>query len=219
MTKSCLVALSVLAMASTSSAAVQFFNSSNFGNNATMRNNWLSAIGIASGEHFADFESYAVGTNLNGVGLGGGATLTHPSGSALVQSSSSFFGNSNPIGTRALALDEISGAITLTFSTPVDYIGGFEIDNPGSTLRVTLTDSSTATINLESTAVGGDSAEFWGVFRNDMPAITMAEFLNTNGGDGEWGLDNLEYGVVPEPGTIAVMGAGLLLLARRRIRR
>lgn len=199
--------------------SVLFFNSASFAGNGAMRSSWLTAAGITGGQYFVDFESYAVGTNLNGVDLGGGAALSHPTSTALVQSSASFFGSSNPIDTKALSLGETSGTITLNFATPVDYIGGYDIDQPGATVRATLTDNSTISFSWDSTGSSGNSAEFWGLWRNDAAAISKVEFVATNGGDGEWGLDNLEYGAVPEPGTMIVVGAGLALTQLRRRRR
>lgn len=211
--------LAMGAVAGSSSGAVQFLNSTSFAGNAAMRTSWLTAAGITGGQYFIDFESYSVGTNLNGVDLGGGVTLSHPTASALVQSSPTFFGSSNPIDTKALALGENAGVITLNFATPVDYIGGYDIDQPGATLRATLTDNSTISFSWDSTGSSGNSAEFWGLWRNDAAAISKVEFVATNGGDGEWGLDNLEYGAVPEPGTMIVVGAGLALTQLRRRRR
>lgn len=207
------------AVAGSSFGSVLFFNSASFAGNGAMRTSWLTAAGISGGQYFVDFESYAVGTNLNGVDLGGGAALSHPTSTALVQSSASFFGSSNPIDTKALALGETSGTITLNFATPVDYIGGYDIDQPGATVRATLTDNSTISFSWDATGSSGNSAEFWGLWRNDAAAISKVEFVATNGGDGEWGLDNLEYGAVPEPGTMIVVGAGLALTQLRRRRR
>lgn len=203
-------------LAGSSVASPMFFNSTTFAGNAAVRDAWLGAIGITSGQFLVDFESISVGTNVNGLDLGGGLTIVHPSGSALVQSNASFFGSSNPIGTRAVALQEVAGTITLNFTSPVDYVGGFDIDMPGATLRATFADNSTAQISLDTTGSSGDTAEFWGVWRNDAATITKLEFIGTSGGDGEWGLDNLEYGAVPEPGTLVAIGAGLTLARLRR---
>lgn len=208
----------LLGAASSSFAGALFFNSTSFAGNGAERALWLSTIGISGGANFVDFEAITVGTNVNGVDLGGGLSLTHPSGTALVQSSSSFFGGSNPIDTRAVALQEIAGTITLNFATPVDYVGGFDIDLPGATLRAVFTDNSTAQINLNTTATSGNTAEFWGVWRNDAAAISRIEFIGSSGGDGEWGLDNLEYGAVPEPGTMIAIGTGLAFARLRRRR-
>lgn len=212
------LATGLIGISTSSFAGALFFNSTSFAGNAAERALWLSAIGITGGTNFVDFEAITVGININGVDLGGGLSIGHPSGNALVQSSPSFFGSSNPIDTRAVALQEIAGTITLTFAAPVDYVGGYDIDMPGGTLRATFADNSTAQITLDTTASSGDTAEFWGVWRNDQAAITKIEFIATSGGDGEWGLDNLEYGAVPEPGTMIAIGAGLTLARLRRRR-
>ncbi|MCB0825416.1 MAG: PEP-CTERM sorting domain-containing protein [Armatimonadetes bacterium] len=195
-------------------AGVTFFNSTSAAGNTAERDAWLAAAGITSGSSFIDFEGFTDGTNVDGVDLGG-LTITHTTGNSLIQSSPTFFGGSNPIDMRAVAFSG-AGGIVITFDTAVDYIGGFDIDNVGGTLQVTLTDNTTASISLDNTAVGGDSAEFWGVWRNDAAAISRIDWTGVSGGDGEWGLDNLEYGVVPEPGTMILLGLGASALAARR---
>lgn len=214
-----IVPLWALALASGTQASVMFFNAVNDADNSVRRAEWLAAAGIVAGENFVDFEAIDVGTNLHGVALVGGLTVTHPSGEAIVQSATSFFGGSRPIDTRGMALRETSGAaniIRMSFASPVDYVGGFDIDMPGATLQAVLTDSTVVPFALDSTGSSGDTAEFWGVWRNDAARISAIEFVNTSGGDGEWGLDNLEYGLVPEPTSMLALGAGLALLARRR---
>lgn len=200
-------------------AGVTFFNSDSFSGNAAKRDAWLAAAGVSAGANFIDFEAVSVGTNLNSVDLGGGASIVHPSGSALVQSSPTFFGSSNPIGTRALAMTEVSGSISLSFDAPVEYVGGYDIDMPGGTLKVTLADNTTESFSWDATGSSGNTAEFWGFWRNDTAGIKKVEFLSTSGGDGEWGLDNIEYGVVPEPGSVIGFGLGVAMLGYLRRRR
>lgn len=206
----------VFAVSCSTQAAVSLFNATAPADNAAQRLAWLSASGIAAGTHFQDFESIAVGTNIHGVPLAGGLTITHSQGNAIVQSSPSFFGGSNPIDSRALALRNSSSLFTLlTFASPVDYFAAYDIDSPSGTVTLTFEDTTTSTVLLDTTSSGGDSAEFWGIYRNDMPRIAQIRFA-PGGGDGEVGLDNLEYGVVPEPASLAAVGLGLLALARRR---
>jgi hypothetical protein len=71
--------------------------------------------------------------------------------------------------------------------------------------------------------VAGDTAEFFGVFRNDQPRIVRVE-LDASG-DGGWGVDNIEYGQVPqqapEPSVFILLSVGLasMRVVRRRHRR
>lgn len=204
---------------SVASADVLYFNSLGTTTNEATRQEWLAAIGITAGETLIDFEGFGDGENLHGVLLTGGATITHPSGEALTRSSSEYFGGSNPIGEIGLALGETGGAsngIRISFLSPVYYVGGFDIDKPGGSLWVTLTDGSETSFALDGTGSQGDSAEFWGLYQNGSTPITAIEFRDTSGGDDEWGLDNLEFGVVPEPGAFLVMGLGIAALMRRR---
>lgn len=210
----------VVSIGAGSQANVQFYNSPDFASNGATRSSWLSDLGISAGDTLVDFESYTVGQNLHNVDLGG-VTVTHPGSSALVQSSSSWFGTSNPIDTKALAMIESGGSIALTFATPVMYAGGFDIDKPGSTIKITLSDDSNYSFSHDSTTSSGNSAEFWGV-RSLVPTlgITKVELIGTTGGDTEWGLDNLEFGgePVPEPATMAALALGLVAVAKRRKR-
>jgi len=212
--------ISVVVAGAGSHASVQFYNSPDFASNGATRSLWLSDLGISAGDTLVDFESYSVGLNVHGVDLGG-VTVLHPGSSAVVQSSSAFFGSSNPIDTKALALLETGGTITLNFTAPVMYAGGFDIDKPGSTIKATLSDNSSFTFSHDTTGSSGNSAEFW-AFRSLAPTlgITKIELIATSGGDGEWGLDNLEFGgePVPEPATMAALALGLGAVAKRRKR-
>lgn len=215
-----LLFVSVVMVGAGSQANVQFYNSPDFASNGATRSTWLADLGITAGDTLIDFESYTVGQNVHGVDLGG-VTVTHPGSSALVQSSSSWFGTSNPIDTKALAMIETGGSIALSFTTPVMYAGGFDIDKPGSTIKATLSDNSSFSFSHDSTGSQNDTAEFWG-FRSLVPTlgITKVEFIATSGGDTEWGLDNLEFGgePVPEPATMAALALGLGAVAKRRKR-
>jgi hypothetical protein len=211
--KLCLAGIGVTGCV-TANADALFFDSASFAGNAAMRASWLAASGVAAPDFMEDFEAFTVGTNVNGSPLAGGATVTHTTGNAFVQSSTGFFGGSNPVGTRSLAVGEGSTVLTtILFTAPVDYVGGLEIDKPVGSLTVVFTDLTTDSIALAATATSGNSAEFWGVYRNDAPQITEVRILAGNGGDGEHGVDNIEFGVVPEPSTIVVLGASLLGLA------
>jgi hypothetical protein len=164
---------------------------------------WLGDIGLPleDVEFFQDFETgFTAGQNIHNdrTQLAGGLIIrdTGPgTPSARVQSSSSYFGGSVPIGNFALAHDEET-YLELDFgSRPIDYLSLNDIDHTGTTIRVTFTTGQTFTFSIDGTAASGNSAEFVGIFRNDMPRISKVE-MNASG-DGEWGIDNLRYGVLP----------------------
>lgn len=213
------VALGCAVMGS-ASAAVMFFNSTTPAGNAAERATWMTAAGIGSPTYLEDFEAIALDTNVHGVTLTGGLVITDTSGpaAAFVRGDSSFFGGSNPVGTRSLAHNELA-YLQLDFAGGVDYVGGLDIDHTGTGIIVTYSDSSTSTHTLEGTGVSGDSAEFWGFYRNDQPKIVRLQ-MNA-AGDGEWGIDNIEFGPepVPEPATMALVGFALGAVVRRRSRK
>jgi len=180
---------------------------------------WLTAAGITSPEYQVNFETSTIGDPVSGLT---GLTISE----GTVQSSDSYFGGSNPVGSRALALTEGAGTrLTLNFSAyPVDYVAFQDIDQASATVRVTFSGGGTESSKLDTTGVSGDSAEFFGVWRNDKPRITMVEILDVGGSNG-WGVDNIEYGQkaapVPIPAAAWLLGSGLvgLVAIRRRLRK
>lgn len=200
-----------------SANATQFFNSATFGNNAATRADFLTAAGVASGQHFEDFESYAVDTNMDGANLAGGASLANTgSGSLLIKSASSAFGGSNPIDTKALRHNE-SAYVEVSFSNAATYFGAYGIDHGTTTVIVTYDDATTENFSLEQTGASGNSAEFFGFVAEGGKNISKLQFDAT--GDGEWGLDNFEYGVVPEPTTMSLLALGVLAALKRKRRK
>jgi hypothetical protein len=61
-------------------------------------------------------------------------------------------------------------------------------------------------------------SDFTGIGSVNMSAVTSLGFVNTHIANGDFGLDNFGTQVVPEPGSYALMAAGLfgLYLVRRR---
>ncbi len=205
-----LAGLSVVNIAS----ATLLFNSSAPANNATVRADFLAAAGVAQGQYLQDFESYALNADLQNAVVDGGLMFTNTGSGVLQARGASAFGGSSPFGARGMWQNE-SPWLVLDFSANnALYVGGFDLDQGGATVRVTYSDASTQNFSLEGTGSGGQSGEFWGLVAENGLNIAKVEFDAT--GDGSWGLDNIEYGVVPEPMTITLLGLGAAALLRRK---
>lgn len=205
-----------LAVASAVSAAPIVITSPNFAGNGTARTNWLAATGISAGDVMADFETLPLGNIHNQANVYPGLTVASSNGAANVVSGTASTGGSNPIDLQALALRE-GVNYTLSFSAPVDYFAFHHMDLTTMTVTVTYTDSSTSVHSHNGAGSSGNTAVFFGFFRNDALAVSSV-LLRGTGGDGEAGLDNLEYGnVVPEPASMAALGLGAACLLRRRL--
>lgn len=224
-TLSALIVIAGLGVAE-SRADVLTFDASTPAQNAATRANWLAASGIAAPEFFVDFESgFANNQNISGVAglFPGGLVIrdTSAENAAVIRSGAGSIAGSNPVGTFSLTQNE-EPFLVLDFSArPVDYVAFLDIDHSGTACIIGFVDGSSRTVSLNSTAISGDSAEFFGIFRNDRPRISQVRLDAT--GDGLWGIDNIQYGVVavpvPEPSGVVLMGVGALgvwCLGRRR---
>ena len=215
------VVLVMTLVAVSASGAILTFNSSSPANNNTTRLNWLNAAGIVAPQHLVDFEvGFANNQNISGVGGLFPANLvisdTSNANAAIIRSGAGVINGSNPVGTYSVTQNELP-FLELDFSlNPVDYIAFQDIDHTGTNGIVTFVGGGTANISFETTGAGGNSAEFFGIFRNDMPRITLVQLDSS--GDGRWGIDTLEYGLVPEPASLGILViSGLAMIRRRRI--
>ena len=84
--------------------------------------------------------------------------------------------------------------LEMSFVIPVDYVAFRDIDHTGWTGRVTFVGGGTATISYSNITY---EAEFFGIYRNDLPQVTKVEIDAS--GDGIWGIDNIEYGPIASP--------------------
>ena len=217
-TKASLVTMaSIMIATGIAQADILTFNSSAPGDNNAARSNWLNGAGIVAPEYLVDFEiGFENNDNISGLsGLFPGnliITDTSNANAAIIRSGNGSINGSNPVGQFSVTHNE-QAYLELDFSAnPVDYVAFQDIDHTRTDGIVTFVGGGTASISFETTAGSGDSAEFFGIFRNDMPQITLVQ-LDANG-DGRWGIDTIEYS--PEPATLGVMLLGGLALLRRR---
>jgi hypothetical protein len=218
----------LVSAAATGRADVLVFNAETPPLNDATRASWIAAIGAGAPRSLVDFESgFANNQNISGAtGLFPGGLVIRDSSAAnaaIIKSGSGSVGGSNPIGNFAVTQNE-DPYLELDFSAnPVDYLAFFDIDQAGVAGILTFVGGATVNFTMDVTDGSGNSAEFYGLFRNDMPQITRVQ-LDASG-DGLWGIDNIEYGgfsAVPEPSSFALLGAGALGLVgyvRRRRRR
>jgi len=220
----------VMACVCPAQAGVQTFNSSAPADNASVRADWIAAIGSPP-DYLVDFESgFSNNQNISGMpGLFPAGLVirdTSAGGAAIIRSGSGVINGSNPVGVFSVTHDE-SRYLGLDFSSaPVSYVGFLDIDHSGTNGILELVGGAEVAFRLEPTGASGNTAEFFGIWRNDMPRITRV-WLDASG-DGRWGLDNIEYGglakapVIPEPsflagGVTALFAAVLMLRPRRRL--
>lgn len=97
---------------------------------------------------------------------------------------------------------------------------GFELSDAADVsadLTLTFSDGSSASWSLIEYAQANGNLKYVTVTSDQNILGGTLTFSNTTGNDG-WGLDNVTVGSLPEPGTLLLMGLGLLGLgaARRR---
>jgi hypothetical protein len=174
------------------------FNSPDFASAAAIRAAWLTASG-AGPVTLVDFESgFVNGQNISGVGgLFPGLVITDTSaaGAVIIRTGAGVINGSNTIGSFSATQNELPFLLLDFSASPADFFGFRDIDQAGTAGTVYFVGGGSQAISLETTAASGDSAEFFGVFRNDMPRILRVE-LDASG-DGLWGIDNIEYGQFP----------------------
>jgi hypothetical protein len=195
--------------------ATLFFNSTTNANGAAERDLWLTAAGVAAPDILVDFENFTVGDNLADVAHAGSLVTRNTGTGVLEARGAGAFGGSNPIDSIGMWQNETSYLVLDFTSGAVDYVGGWDIDHTGGTLRVTFDNADIQNFSLEGTGGTGNSAEFWGLVVDDGRKISKLEF--TVGGDNSWGLDNIEYSdAVPEPATMTVLTVAAALAAARK---
>jgi hypothetical protein len=225
----CLLVLGPLG--STTFADPLLFQATSPGNNVAVRADWLAAIGMSAGESLVDFESgFVDGQDIDGVTIGPGLSLflddTSSADRVGIECGAGSIGGSSPIGTCAAEHNERAYLVFDFSARPVDYVGFYDIDHTVVTDGGTIffVGGATATFTLDLADTGAAAAEFFGIFRNDMARIERLQI--DVGGDGQWGVDNIEYGrvevpasSVPEPASLSLIGAGVFAALLRRRKR
>ncbi len=197
-----------------------------FPNASAARTSFLSnLVGVGT----EDFEGFPDGT-------GAPLALTFPGSSGSITATLSGSGSTNEVtsGTNGVGRYPTSGnmywesgsAFTINFSAPVAAFGfyGIDIGDFNGQLTVTRNSGAVTTFTVPNTVSGsGGSVLFWGIIDPADP-FTQVIFGNTAAGTDFFGFDDMTIGdakqvnIVPEPGTYAMLGAGLLAvgLLRRR---
>ena len=187
------MALSVTAVQET----ILTFDSKKHTDNQLYRQNWLNAIGITKPQYVVDFEKgFSNNQNISGRRLRGGLVIKDTSGedAVIIRSGNGTIGGSNPVGVFSATHNE-QQYLELDFSAnPVDYVAFQDIDQAKTKGFVEFVDGRKTPISIDTTATSGDSAEFFGIFRNNSPRIKRVQLHAS--GDNLWGIDNIEYGVV-----------------------
>jgi hypothetical protein len=172
--------------------------------NAMARAGFLAEMGIQLSQFRVDFETGFVDAQdiSNQPGLFPAGLVirdTSPDDAAIIKSGPGSISLSNPVGQFAVTFDGgPSDVLELDFSaSPVDYVAYQDIDTTSNNSIITLVFSNGSTMNFfsDDTLTFGDSAEFLGFFRNDLPQISKLRLRLS--GD-LYGIDNIEYGIVPE---------------------
>ena len=217
-----LVIAVLAATASPTRATISTFNALTPVDNVSTRNAWLAAAGIATPQYLVNFETgFSNLQNVHNQPLFPGGLIMRDTGpgtpSLIIRTGAGVINGSNPVGTFSVTQDE-QAYFELDFSAhPVDYVGFLDIDQAG-TSGLAWFEGISNPFSFETTGTGGATAEFFGIWHNNMPRITKVQ-LDASG-DGLWGMDNIEYGTVPEPTTLTLLAlAGTAGIVARRKRK
>lgn len=178
--------------------------STNYGDLAS----WEAAV--SAPVTLVDFDGLSGGTLAGGMDFGPGAVVQDYQGLA----NSPRVDNDSPFGGGWLTnrnnpgFDEFVNGFRIDFTTPVFAVS--LTDNPNEANRLRLYDADDQIVGEMSNTTGQN---FLGIV-TDTPVAYMT-VVNLPPEDGAFAIDDLRF-AVPEPGSLALLGLGGLVLMRRR---
>lgn len=179
----------------------QHYKATSTSQNATTYATWQDAIHEVP-DYLLDFETYALGVNINNQPLGtAGYTVTFSNLNGGAITTTDNVASSPPIGTvtpmvAATANTNEGDDSRLTFEVPVDYVG-FEIidlDDVTKTSLVTVvfSDNSTCSFSIDHTLDNCQCEEFLGIVAPPNLQISSVTIYPNTGS--RYGVDNIRYG-------------------------
>ncbi len=194
----------------------------------TIHSNFTSFNSAASGLVLQDLESFSAGDNLSGVNIFGGVSVTTNMDALQAFSSGgdiTMFG----IAGRGNGDARYDIALSLPYFALGFDIESFEADpnepskaaGPG-VMTINFADATSTAVNIFGN-LNGDPIFFGITSDTAITSVRWAEALEGNGGNEETSLDNFYISRIPvgviEPGSLALVGAGLLGFGAARRRR